>query len=98
MNYFYSLSTNFPQGIDSRGLHVEIDDSIGINSPINGITISGDTVKISFDEELTLSNKSDLDNIIATYVPPSTVDIVREEKHYEIDEKTHEIMEKGFPL
>lgn len=96
MNYFYSLSTNFPQGIDSRGLHVEIDDSIGINSPINGITISGDTVKISFDEELTLSNKSDLDNIIATYVPPSTVDIAREEKHYEIDEKTHEIMEKGF--
>jgi hypothetical protein len=96
MNYFYSLSTDFPQGVNSGELHVEIGGSINISSPINGITISGDTVKISFDEELTLGEKSDLDNIITTYSPPPAIDIVREEKHYEIDEKTYEIIEKGF--
>jgi hypothetical protein len=96
MNYFYSLSTDFPQGIDSEELHVEIGDFIDISSPINGISISDDIVKISFDEELTLSEKSDLDNIVATYIPPSPIDITREEKHYEIDQRTHEIVEEGF--
>ena len=96
MNYFYSLSTDFPQGINSRKLHVEIADFVNISSPIDGITISGDTVKISFGEELTLTEKSDLDNIVTTSLPPSTIGVVREEKHYEIDEKTHEIIEKGF--
>lgn len=96
MNYFYSLSTDFPQGIDSEKLHVEIGDSIDISSPINGITISDDIVKISFDEELTLGEKSDLDNIVTTYIPPSSIDLTREEKHYEIDQRTHEIIEEGF--
>lgn len=96
MNYFYSLSTDFPQGIDSGKLHDEIGGSIDISAAINGITISGDTVKISFDEELSLNEKSDLDNIIATCLLPASIDLAREEKHYEIDQRTHEIIEEGF--
>jgi len=96
MNYFYSLSADFPQGIDGEKLHDEIGGSIDISTTINGITISGDTVKISFDEEITLGEKNDLDHIVATCTPPSSIDTAREEKHFEIDQKTHEIIERGF--
>jgi len=72
--YTYSLSSDFPNGLNPAQLQQIITDDTNITVPIDSIDTSGDSVFINFTASLSPSEVTELNNIVANYVfiPPGT--------------------------
>lgn len=73
--YNYTLSGNFPSGLDNSALKNEIDTDVIITKNCTGINTSGDNVSIMFDMSLDAGEQTELNNVITNYVyaPPKDV-------------------------
>lgn len=74
--YHYSLSLNFPNGIMLDLLQAQIlqDSVIGVSC--SKITLTGNDVAITFVSALNTAQKTELDNLIANYINPTSPAIV----------------------
>ena len=78
MTETYSLSSDFPDGLDSSKLEIQIrDSSITIN--LVGISSCEDVVDITFESSLDPGDKTILDGIVAAHEPdpPSAREYVK---------------------
>lgn len=71
MSYTFSLSSNFNGNLFAHQLYTNIDNSVSITKNIVGIDTNGDNVIITFDQELSGSEVTTLNNLVSsyTYVP-----------------------------
>ncbi len=72
--YTYSLSSDFPGGLNTPQLQQLITDDTNITVALDSIDVSGDNVAINFVSTLSPGEVSELNSIIASYVfiPPGT--------------------------
>lgn len=65
--YHYSLSTDFPGGLDTGAFHYAISVAIPEGN-LNGITVNDDDVAIDFGAVLDSGQETILNNLVANYV------------------------------
>jgi len=90
MNITYSLSSDFPSGVDLGILHEYVKDS-GLVSEFSTIQIVGDSVVINGS----CSDKPALDALIANYADKVLV-VAKGKKCADIDTRTRELIGQGF--
>lgn len=66
--YAYSLSIDFSGNIDTNQLDFEITQT-SITAVFDGINQNSGTIDIVFDSSLTVSHKTELDNVVASHSP-----------------------------
>lgn len=71
MIYTYSLSTDFPNGINTFTLHKTIVSSV-ISVKLYGVTAADDNVFIEFQSALSIDELTSLNNLIQTHDSTST--------------------------
>ena len=69
VEYTYSLSGDFDEGIDKAQLHEEILDSNLASAAVTGITLVGDVVKVIFIGALDAGDQTTLDTLVADHTP-----------------------------
>lgn len=75
-SYDYPLSANFPNGIDVGLLNTQIRNDTNIQEFLLSILVDevNDTVSITFDSPLTISEKTALDNDMTSQLPVAEID------------------------
>lgn len=72
MNYTYSLSANFPNGLDPYQLHQEVKMNAVIKKNIIGVETLDDQVIIIFDDEICPKELMQLNALIIAHVPDTS--------------------------
>jgi len=71
-NYDYSMAADFPSGLIPSQLQEIIDNDPGITPNVSFIERINDLVSIWFPVALSGAEQTELDNIVAAYVPDTT--------------------------
>ena len=65
---FYSLSADFPSGLDPGQFDDEIQ-AAGLSVALVGVSIKGDQVKVEFTSTPSAGDQTTLDGLVAAHVP-----------------------------
>lgn len=68
MNYTYSISNNFTNGVDTAQLHVSINSNV-TSTLLEGINTLGDVLTVVFSSPLPKDDVIKLNNIISDHIP-----------------------------
>lgn len=72
--YTYSLSSDFPSGLQIHDLQSDVDSNVTITTTLLHIEVYEDDVKLNFANALTAGEQTELDNVVSNYVFVATAE------------------------